>query len=201
MKHLSFLVIGCAVFVSGCATTTPTTNFYLVPDPEGHTGEVVISNETGDVTLNKPDETVSTESAATPFSASRQADPAEIQTKFGAALAVMPAPPKAFNIQFETASSKVDAESQGVIGEVAEESRKRDSRDISLNGHTDRQGDDAANMKLSLERAEAVKAALVQEGINPEHLTIEYYGESKPVVPTADNVSEPKNRRVEVVVR
>ena len=81
------------------------------------------------------------------------------------------------------------------------EVRRRDSHDISLNGHTDRTGEADWNMKLSLERANAVKVLLVEQGVSADYLTIEYYGESKPVIPTEDNVSEPKNRRVEVVVR
>ena len=56
-------------------------------------------------------------------------------------------------------------------------------------------------MNLSLERANEVRRMLVDQGVSAEYLNIEYYGESKPLVQTEDNVSEPKNRRVEVVVR
>ena len=55
-------------------------------------------------------------------------------------------------------------------------------------------------MNLSLERANEVRRMLVDQGVSAEYLNIEYYGESKPLVPTEDNVSEPKNRRVEVVL-
>ena len=92
-------------------------------------------------------------------------------------------------------------EFEGVVAEVLGEVQRRDSRDISLNGHTDRVGDRASNMALSLRRADTVKELLLQAGIVQDYIQMEYYGESKPVIPTEDNVDEPLNRRVEVVVR
>lgn len=200
MKRFAFLVIACAIFATGCASA-PQARFYLVSDPEGHVGEAVISNQVSTVTLDKPNQTVSALFEDKPFSSSRQADPEEIQTKFGDALAAMPASPKSFNIFFDMGSNEVKAESKGVAAEVLAESLKRDSRDISLNGHTDRMGDAAVNMQLSMERAETVKALLMQHGIKSDYISIEFYGECKPLVPTPDNVQEPRNRRVEVVVR
>jgi outer membrane protein OmpA-like peptidoglycan-associated protein len=56
-------------------------------------------------------------------------------------------------------------------------------------------------MELSVRRADTLKELLVKSGVREEYIQIEYYGESKPIVPTEDNVDEPLNRRVEVVVR
>lgn len=200
MKRLYGFAVILAVLSIGCATKTQT-SFYLVPDPEGHVGEVVLTNKAGSTTLAKANETVSAPREDKPFTASREATSEEIQTKFGAAFAVAPKPPKGFNIYFDSDSRRVSAKSKDVMEQVMAEFRERDSRDISLNGHTDRAGDAAYNMRLSLDRANAVKELLIKAGVKPEYISIEYYGESKPVVPTADNVSEPKNRRVEVMVR
>lgn len=193
LTALPLIFIGCA--------TTPKTQFYLVPDPEGKVGEVDVTNQTGTVTLTKANETVATPRNDQPFSETREAAPEEIQAKFAEAFAIMPPPPKGFSIYFDSDSSKLSADSMGAVEQVLAEAKKRDSRDISLNGHTDRAGDAAYNMKLSLGRANTVKELLIKQGISAEYISIEYYGESKPVVPTADNVSEPKNRRVEAVVR
>jgi len=200
MKNPGIAVL-ILLFVAGGCATAPQTSFYLVPDPEGHVGEVTVTNKAGSATLNKANETVAAPREDKAFTASREASSEEIQTKFGAALSVMPPAPKGFSIYFESGSSNVSADSKAVMDQVLAESKKRDSRDISLNGHTDRVGDSASNMKLSMDRANKVKGLLLKQGINPEYISIEYYGESKPVVPTADNVSEPKNRRVEAVVR
>jgi outer membrane protein OmpA-like peptidoglycan-associated protein len=77
----------------------------------------------------------------------------------------------------------------------------RQSEHISVVGHSDTLGDKAYNLSLSMRRAAAVKQRLVQEGIDEAHIDITSHGEENPLVKTADNVSNPKNRRVEVVIR
>jgi len=184
----------------GC-TTTPQARFYLVPDPDGNVGEMEVTNEADTIVLKKANEAVDAPNANAAFSPVRRAAAGEIQDKFGDALSAMPPAPRGFNIYFDSGSARINAESQGVVSEIMAEVKARESRDISLNGHTDRVGDSKSNMALSLKRADTVKELLLTAGVVPEYIQIEYYGESKPVVPTADNVDEPLNRRVEVVVR
>ena len=200
MKYATVVLMVLLAVAAGCATT-PKTSFYLVPDPEGHVGEVTVTNQAASVTLNQANQTVAAERQDKAFSETRLAANEEIQAKFSDALAIVPPPPTGFSIYFATGSSKVDADSLPVFEQILAEARKRDSHDISLNGHTDRTGEADVNMNLSLERANEVRRMLVDQGVSAEYLNIEYYGESKPLVPTEDNVSEPKNRRVEVVVR
>ena len=68
-------------------------------------------------------------------------------------------------------------------------------------GHADRSGDAAYNQRLSQRRAEAVAAELVRDGVARGNISVQAFGESRPLVPTADNVREPQNRRVEIVLR
>ena len=70
-----------------------------------------------------------------------------------------------------------------------------------MTGHTDRVGSVADNDRLSLQRAEAVRAMLIQRGINSSFLRAVGRGEREPLIPTADEQAEPRNRRVEVIVR
>ena len=70
---------------------------------------------------------------------------------------------------------------------------------INLTGHADRAGSDAYNVRLSQRRAEAVKAELVRLGFNANDISVVAKGEADPLVPTADGVREPKNRRVEIL--
>lgn len=200
MKHLFVLATVAGLFLVGCATT-PQARFYLVPDPDGNVGEMEVTNEADTIVLNKANEAVDAPSANAAFSPVRQAAAGEIHDKFGDALNAMPPAPRGFNIYFDSGSARINAESQGVVSEIMAEVKARDSRDISLNGHTDRVGDSKSNMALSLKRADTVKKLLLSAGVVPEYIQVEYYGESKPVVPTGDNVDEPLNRRVEVVVR
>jgi outer membrane protein OmpA-like peptidoglycan-associated protein len=69
---------------------------------------------------------------------------------------------------------------------------------IVVAGHADRSGPEWYNLDLSERRARAVAAVLVEKGIPAELLEVQWFGESRPRVPTADGVREPENRRVEI---
>ena len=71
---------------------------------------------------------------------------------------------------------------------------------VMLAGHTDTSGPEAYNMALSLRRANAVKNALVREGVPAAAIAVIGRGEQGLLVKTADGVREPQNRRVEIVV-
>ena len=68
-------------------------------------------------------------------------------------------------------------------------------------GHADRSGSAQYNQRLSQRRADAVAAELVARGVPRNIIMVSAYGESRPLVPTADGVREPQNRRVEIVLR
>ncbi|MDB5128643.1 DUF4157 domain-containing protein [Mucilaginibacter sp.] len=69
---------------------------------------------------------------------------------------------------------------------------------VTIKGHTDKVGTEEKNVSLGQERADSVKAFLLQEGVPEAIMTTESKGESSPAIPTKDNVQEPRNRRVEV---
>jgi len=68
-------------------------------------------------------------------------------------------------------------------------------------GHADRSGPDAYNLALSQRRGEAVAADLVARGVSRSAITVQVFGESRPLVATADGVRGPQNRRVEIILR
>jgi OmpA-OmpF porin, OOP family len=88
-----------------------------------------------------------------------------------------------------------------IIGEAAQASRTANVTRLEVSGHADRSGTPAYNQGLSQRRAEAVAADLVSKGVSRAAISIQAFGESRPLVPTADNVREPQNRRVEIVLR
>jgi K(+)-stimulated pyrophosphate-energized sodium pump len=71
---------------------------------------------------------------------------------------------------------------------------------VTLEGHTDNTGDAAANKKLSLDRATAVKGLMVKGGVTESRITSEGYGQEKPVAPNDSEQGRAKNRRLEMVV-
>lgn len=102
-------------------------------------------------------------------------------------------------IQFDVGKSTLKPESMGVINEIANLMKQHPDVKFSVEGHTDSDGDEAFNLKLSEARALAVKDALVELGIDASQLETKGWGESKPL----DNNSTPEgkanNRRVEFV--
>jgi outer membrane protein OmpA-like peptidoglycan-associated protein len=119
-----------------------------------------------------------------------------------AAPAPPPAPPPtvSFLMFFDWDSDKLTPEGKRAAHEAAEAFRARGATRATINGHTDRTGSDAYNMKLSGMRADAVKAALISEGIPTAAITTTASGEGAALVPTAEQVKESRNRRVEVVI-
>ncbi|MDX2073685.1 MAG: OmpA family protein [Alphaproteobacteria bacterium] len=87
-----------------------------------------------------------------------------------------------------------------VVAAVVDELSGQEGYEIILNGHTDTTGLERFNLTLSKKRAETVARALEKGGIDPDAIKIFAFGESDPRVPTADNVNEPQNRRVEIFI-
>jgi outer membrane protein OmpA-like peptidoglycan-associated protein len=125
----------------------------------------------------------------------------EINRTFADALAAQPPKSMSFTLYFDTNSTEVSAAARPVLAELFAEVAKRAAVEVQVTGHTDRVGTDTDNDRLSLERAEAVRAMLIQRGIQATFIRAVGRGEREPLVPTPDEQSEPRNRRVEVIVR
>ncbi len=188
----------CTVGV-GCATTGNV--FVLVPDADGQLGSASVSNSAGSATLTHAGDSTSVKSSSSAPGAPQAMNDASIQKIFAPALAAEPPQPLKFLIYFERDSAEPDTNSTETVKQILAAIKDRDSRDISVVGHTDRSGDDAHNLKLSVERATRIRDLLVKNGIGADIIEVESHGEGNPLIPTADNVIEPRNRRVEVVVR
>lgn len=100
---------------------------------------------------------------------------------------------------FEHGSTTLSAQSNGVLDNVAGWYRNTDIRRFRLIGHTDRIGSTEVNRQLGLQRAQAVRLALIRRGIRSEYIIIETEGETRPLVETPDDVAHIENRRVEII--
>ena len=92
-------------------------------------------------------------------------------------------------------------ESLKTLPEIITTIKKRNSVNMSVIGHSDTAGDKNYNLNLSKRRAAEVSNLLVDRGVRRESINITSHGEENPLIYTKDNVNEPLNRRVEVVVR
>jgi OmpA-OmpF porin, OOP family len=100
---------------------------------------------------------------------------------------------------FDWDSAVLTAEAQRIIRTAADASKHGRVARIEVTGHADRSGPDAYNVRLSQRRADAVRAELVKNGVATGDIATFAKGESEPLVPTADGVREPQNRRVQIV--
>jgi len=98
-------------------------------------------------------------------------------------------------IRFEEGSAELDEASEALIDEVAEALRPCLGAIIALDGHTDRSGSESRNVSLSYQRAQAVRAALMQQGIPADGLRVRGLGSRQPVPGLAP--ADPANRRIE----
>jgi outer membrane protein OmpA-like peptidoglycan-associated protein len=126
--------------------------------------------------------------------------PKQLQKDFGAALAARPPLPEQFLLYFNQ-GSELTPESKQVLARLLEQAKSRTSVDISVIGHTDTQGASAANQALALQRANAMAEQLRALGLQDAVMVVESHGERNLLVPTADEVAEPRNRRVEITLR
>jgi OmpA-OmpF porin, OOP family len=115
-----------------------------------------------------------------------------------------PAPavaPPSFMVFFDWDRSNLSQQALNTIRQAAAAFKARGQARITATGHTDTSGPEAYNMALSLRRANAVKDALVREGVPAQAITVIGRGEAGLLVQTADGVREPQNRRVEIVIQ
>lgn len=99
---------------------------------------------------------------------------------------------------FDFDSSKVDQGGNSVLESVAAEIARQNISSVNVIGHADTSGSKKYNKRLSLKRANAVREALVARGVNANLLLVDSKGEDELMVPTADGVREPANRRAEI---
>lgn len=102
-------------------------------------------------------------------------------------------------ILFDYNKSSILGRSYAEINRIAAVMKENPTARFRIEGHTDGDGDDAYNLKLSGERANAVKNALVEMGIEASRLTTKGMGETKPVADNKTAEGKAQNRRVEFV--
>jgi outer membrane protein OmpA-like peptidoglycan-associated protein len=104
-----------------------------------------------------------------------------------------------YGINFDTGKATIKPESEKVLSEVLKLVRENAGLRLRIEGHTDNVGAAAANRKLSEERANAVRAWLIQKGASAAALSAAGFGDSKPVAENSSDDGRARNRRVELV--
>lgn len=105
---------------------------------------------------------------------------------------------RASKVLFETGKAIIKPESYSLLDELATMLKKYPDTRIILEGHTDSEGDDAANMKLSKDRAKAVAEYLIDKFIDANRVSSDGFGETKPIADNKTAEGRQKNRRVDM---
>jgi outer membrane protein OmpA-like peptidoglycan-associated protein len=101
------------------------------------------------------------------------------------------------NLNFEFGKSDIKRDSYPYLDKLAETLVKAKTWKLDIEGHTDDVGSDDYNMKLSQNRADAVKKYLTSKGVSENMITAKGFGETKPIVPNDSDKNREINRRVE----
>ncbi len=103
-------------------------------------------------------------------------------------------------ILYQSGAAIITAESEPALDELAADLSACPDAVVHIEGHTDADGDEASNLALSVARAEAVIAALITRGVNPDRLYAVGYGESSPIADNETPAGKRLNRRIVVTV-
>lgn len=102
-------------------------------------------------------------------------------------------------IKFDVNKATIKPESMGVINEIVKLMTEKPELKFSVEGHTDSDGEEAANLKLSEARAKAVMDKMIELGISGDRLKFKGLGESKPLGDNSTPEGKATNRRVEFI--
>jgi len=172
--------------------------FVVLPNPDGTSGAITVSDGGNSVVLDRP---YAAEDVKGDKVEQTTSDSAQVQQVFGSALAAQPILPEHFRLYFLRDKDVMTAESQQQYKNVFADIKRRPVYQVEVIGYTDTLGQQPYNQELSLKRAAALRDELVRDGLNPDSITIAGRGELDPAVPTGPQVAEPRNRRVEITVR
>ena len=110
-------------------------------------------------------------------------------------------PTRTYLVFFDWDRADLTDRARQIVAAAADASSHVQTTRIEVNGYTDLSGTASYNQNLSVRRAKTVQAELVHDGVAANEIAIRGYGETNPLVPTANGVREPQNRRVEIILK
>ncbi len=185
------LALGGMALLAGCASKDLVV---VIPESDGHVGAVVVEAQGTKTLLNSA-------YAAASGAKTVSVDAQTVNQIFGSALDAQPTPPKSYLLYFKADSLTLTPESKSAFEQVFADVASRKAAEVVVTGHTDTMGEKSYNDKLSLERAKEVSRLFTARGLASDAVIAAGRGERELLVPTGDQVPEPRNRRVEITVR
>jgi outer membrane protein OmpA-like peptidoglycan-associated protein len=177
----------------------PPALFVVLPSATGKAiGGIVVSNGAAETVLDQSFAAAELHGGTlAPCQVSRTA----VDTTFHQAIAARPVLPRHFLLYFAPNSDRLTPQSMAQYREALSDVTQRRAYQIEVVGFTDSTGAQADDQKSSLAQAETVRRLLARDRLDPRKISIAGRGKLNPLIPTADQVREPRNRRVEIWVR
>lgn len=190
------LSLGLFLLMGACA---PMTKVTLLPQADGTASAVLVTSSKSEQLLNVPyQQAIGQEDRALKAATTTAA---EVQKAHPQLFAALPSKANKYILNFLPGGTNLTPESEAQLPALMADITQRSGADLVVTGHTDTTGALAANDELSLKRARVVAQLLVSKGAAESRIEAVGRGKRELLVPTEDEVNEPKNRRVEILVR
>ncbi len=199
-SRLRFL--GAALLVALLAAcSSPATRVVLLPQADGSASAVVVRAKNGEEVLSQPYQRATAKQGASGAPVVDAADAAKVQAENKPLFDMRPPPSQRYTVYFELGTITLTAASQKIMEEALAAAQARPGGDIVVVGHTDTKGTLQNNDALSRRRAQEVAQLFIERRFPANRIEAAGRGERELAVPTADEVDEPRNRRVTIEVR
>jgi outer membrane protein OmpA-like peptidoglycan-associated protein len=192
------ITLALALTAGACAHRD---SYVLLPDRAGQAGTLNVKPVEGgkSLKLDQPYQTASSTMGGG-FEQGKSSEQ-EVKSRYAAALDASPPPVARFMLYFLEGSDELTPASKRDLEAIMAEIKARPAPDIVVVGHTDKVGTVADNDRLAKRRAESFKKRLQEQGLADDAIQTAGRGEREPLIETADETAEPRNRRVEILVR
>lgn len=204
--HAALLSLLAILFtLGGCATPPPPpssgTRVVLLPQADGTSSAVIVTGKAGEQRLSQPYQRADVRDRATTGPQVDSLDSQQVARAFKPLFDTAPPKPQRYTLYFQTGNVSLVPESAALLPTVIEEALKRSGAELVITGHTDTMGSQELNDGLSLKRAQLVVDMLKDRRFPINRIEAVGRGERELAVPTRDETSEPRNRRVEILIR
>lgn len=188
-----------AALLAACSAP-PTTRVVLLPQADGTPSAVIVrANNDDERTLSEAYQRATARARGAPVV--DQADAARLQAENPALFELLPPPALSYTVYFDIGGAVLTGSSQIAMNEALKAALARSGGEIVVTGHTDTVGSPPRNDELSRRRAEQVRQLFLARGFPAHRVEVVGRGERDLAIPTADEVEEPRNRRVAIEVR
>jgi len=191
-----FITIISVIFI-GCSTKT---TVVLLDSGKAHNA-IIVSTNKGSKKLNKIGSFVQLEDKNKAPSQAKMMSKKEINSRYAVLFNIAPQQPRTYIVYFKKNSTELTEASKKTLEKALKTIQRRSPCVVDVIGHTDTVGSSRANSKVSLKRANYVKSMIKKRKSHVLALVAKGYGEEDLQMKTANNVSEAKNRNVEIFIK